>query len=221
MDRVPEPELMDDAVQAAAYARADFTEPHDRFVELFRESFPAESMGGTVLDLGCGPADIVARFAHAYPACVIHAVDGAEAMLAHGRARVQHEGLSGRVQLIHAYLPDAVLPLDAYDAVISNSLLHHLRDPMALWDTIRSHARPGAPVFVMDLLRPASRVQARSLVEEYAGGEPEILRRDFFNSLCAAYIVDEVTAQLSRAGLDSMQVREVSDRHWVVSGYCR
>lgn len=38
MDRAPEPELMDDAAQAMAYAEADFSEPHGRFIELYRET---------------------------------------------------------------------------------------------------------------------------------------------------------------------------------------
>ena len=36
MDRMLEPELMDDADQARAYAEADFEEPNRMFVELFR-----------------------------------------------------------------------------------------------------------------------------------------------------------------------------------------
>ena len=36
MRRIPEPELMDDAEQAKAYAEADFSEPNQRFLELFR-----------------------------------------------------------------------------------------------------------------------------------------------------------------------------------------
>lgn len=218
MERVPEPELMDDAAQAAAYACADFEQPHARFVELFRATFPAGAITGTVLDLGCGPADITVRFARAYPECAVHGVDGAEAMLAHGRERLKREGLSGRVRLIRGYLPEAQLPLAGYDAIISNSLLHHLRDPMVLWNAVKRCAKPGAPVFVMDLLRPPSREQAQALVDEYAAGEPAVLRHDFFHSLLAAYRRGEVEAQLRTAGLGGLEVAIVSDRHLLVFG---
>lgn len=218
MEREPEPELMDDTEQAAAYAHADFEEPHSRFIQLFRETFPGEELGGTVLDLGCGPADIALRFARAYPGCAVQGVDGAAAMLEHGEARLQQAGLTARVQLIHAYLPDASLPLAAYDAIISNSLLHHLRDPVVLWRTIRRYAKTGAPIFVMDLLRPASRAAAQALVDNYAADEPPILRHDFFHSLLAAYRLEEVIAQLRGAGLGHLQVGQVSDRHILVHG---
>ena len=45
---------MNDPEQALAYARADFEEPHNQLVELFRNKFPQEEVDGYVLDLGCG-----------------------------------------------------------------------------------------------------------------------------------------------------------------------
>jgi SAM-dependent methyltransferase len=217
MDRIPEPELMNEAEQAAAYAVADFEEPHSRFIELFRETFPDVEVEGAVLDLGCGPGDITIRFVHTFSHCEVHGVDGAAAMLAHGHGRVEREGLGKRVRLIEGYLPGAVLPLAGYDTVISNSLLHHLRDPMVLWDTVNRYAKPGARVFIMDLLRPASREQALALVDEYAAGEPDVLRHDFFHSLLAAYRTDEVRT----AGLDNLVVQQISDRHLLVFGRIR
>src|SRR5690242_21407872 len=74
MDRVLEPELMDDPKQAEAYARADFSEENQGFVDRFREYFPDFSEG-RILDLGCGPADIPIRFAKQYPACQVFGVE--------------------------------------------------------------------------------------------------------------------------------------------------
>jgi hypothetical protein len=34
MNRIPEPELMNEAEQARAYAQADFAEPYDRCIKL-------------------------------------------------------------------------------------------------------------------------------------------------------------------------------------------
>ncbi len=221
MRRTPEPELMLGEEQARAYYQADFEESHSHFIELFADRFPEENAAGSVLDLGCGPADISLRFARSYPQTVIHGVDGSEAMLKFGHEAVSRQGLEERVKLIHCTLPTMELPGKAYDVVISNSLLHHLRDPQVLWETIKQFARPEAPVFIKDLMRPSSRDQARDLTETYAAEEPEILKQDFYHSLRAAYRSDEVQSQLQEAGLKRFSVEVVSDRHIIIWGRLR
>jgi ubiquinone/menaquinone biosynthesis C-methylase UbiE len=217
MQRIPEPELMDDEAQARAYAEADFEAPHSYFIELFQQTFPALSITGSVLDLGCGPADISLRFARAYPDCEIHGVDAAVAMLAYGDKAIQQAKLGDRIHLVPGYLPGARLPRQQYEAVISNSLLHHLADPMTLWQAVQKYAAPGAPVFIMDLMRPISQTRAQALMAEYAADEPPVLQHDFYHSLLAAYTPQEVEQQLSSLALP-LSVRVVSDRHLVVSG---
>jgi SAM-dependent methyltransferase len=219
MERIVEPELMDDEAQARAYAEADFEEPNARFVALYGEFVGPLPKGAAVLDLGCGPGDITLRIAAANPGIEVHGLDGSAAMLAFGRAALAADaGLRARVQLLEGLVPDAALPKARYEAVVSNSLLHHLHDPGGLWRMIRARGAPGAAVLVMDLMRPASEAAARALVDEHAAGEPEVLRRDFYNSLLAAFEPGEVRAQLEEAGLGHFSVVEVSDRHLVVRG---
>ena len=215
--RIPEPELMDDEAQAEAYATTDFSEPHQAFVILFTRRFPDFS-GGEVMDLGCGPADITVRFALAYPRARVFGVDGAKAMLDCGRRLVRRRDLDRRIELRQLLLPCPGFPERTHDAVICNSLLHHLPDPAVQWTTAAACAAPGAPIFVMDLYRPASSGQARALVEQHSGDASEPLKRDFYNSLLAAYREAEVRAQLRAAGLDHLTVELVSDRHMVVWG---
>lgn len=218
MYRIPEAELMEDEAQALAYARADFDEPHSMFIQLYKQTF-GDELAGEVVDLGCGTADITVRFARAFPRCRLEGIDGSINMLRYGHKLIARYGLDKQINLIHDYLPGAVSALHYYDAVISNSLLHHLQDPQVLWDTITSRAKSGSPVFVMDLSRPETEQHARRLVTANAAEEPEILQRDFYNSLLAAYTCDEVKQQLEWAGLGHLSINMVSDRHFVVSGY--
>jgi SAM-dependent methyltransferase len=215
--RIPEPELMDTAEQARAYAAADFTEPHEAFVARFRERFPG-FVAGRVLDLGCGAADVTVRFARSYPDVRVVGVDGAPAMLDEGARLVERAGLGARITLELLRLPDPALSGATYDAVISNSLLHHLADPAVLWSSIEAAARPRAPVFVMDLRRPVSTDAAQQLVDAYAADESPMLREDFYRSLCAAYTPDEVRSQLDGAGLARFRVDPIGDRHLVAYG---
>lgn len=220
MQRITEPELMGDEAQALAYAQADFSEPNELFLSLFEETFPGWAGAGSILDLGCGPADISYRFAARWPDCNVIAVDGSAAMLDRANAaRDQWPKACARVSLVEAIIPALDLKPASHAAVISNSLLHHLHTPTVLWDTIRRFAAPGAAILVMDLRRPRDEQKAAALVDEYARDEPEVLRQDFYNSLLAAFETGEVEAQLAAAGLGSLDVHTVSDRHLCVSGH--
>lgn len=217
MERVPEPELMEGAEQAEAYALADFADVNQRFVDQFRARFP-DLVKGEIADLGAGPADIPIRLAKTLPHVHIVAIDGSVAMLEHAKRSVREQKLEERVEIILGIFPGAVPGARKFDAVISNSLLHHLADPGVLWREVKLLARPGAAVFVVDLMRPDSRETAREIVEVNSGDEREILKTDFYNSLLAAFTVEEVQAQLAAAHLDGLRVEAISDRHVMISG---
>ncbi|MCF6156204.1 MAG: class I SAM-dependent methyltransferase [Candidatus Brocadia sp.] len=220
MERVPEPELMEEEGQVRAYAEADFEDAHSRFIALFQDMFGHKGINGYVLDLGCGHGDITIRFARAYPGCIVHGVDGSEAMIRYGKGLLREaRDIHDRVKLIHGRLPEAVLPITKYDIVISNSLLHHLPNPRVLYQVIQRYANSGAPVFIMDLKRPQTVVEARALMETYVANEPEILRRDFYNSLLAAFEAEEIHEQLRETKLKHVSVKVVSDRHVIIAGY--
>ena len=214
MERTPEPDLMTGQDQAAAYAATDWAESHGKVPVYFRERFPGFSLGH-VLDLGCGTGDVTVRFAQAFPAVTVLGVDGSDAMLAFARQRVHEEGLETRVRLEKHYLPDASLEKQDCDAVISNSLLHHVQDPVALWRTAAKCVRPNSPVLVVDLLRPADPETVIRLVNQHAEDAPSLLRRDFIASLHAAYTLDEVRQQLIAAGLPQFRVEQVDELHLV------
>jgi SAM-dependent methyltransferase len=219
MERVTEPELMVDDDQALAYSEADFAESHQAAITRFAEAFPAFT-SGRMLDLACGPADITVRYARAYPDATIVGLEGSAAMLALGVQRVRREGYEGQITFVHRVLPDPDLAeLGRFDAVVCTNSLHHFHDPAVLWESVRGAAAAGACVFVQDLMRPESQAAAQALVNQYAPGEPEVLRRDFYNSLCAAFTPPEIEQQLASAGFAAFTVEPVTDRHLAITGH--
>lgn len=219
MQRIPEPEqLMDDPSQAEAYAGTDFADTRGLFVDLL-ESQAGEALHGMLLDLGCGPADIPIALVRRHPKLQIDAVDGASAMLDQARRRIATDpSARQRICLRHASLPCAELLRAGYSYVVANGLLHHLDDPMVLWQTVSDCAAPGAQVLIMDLARPRSELAVDALVESHALNAHELVRRDFRRSLYAAYTVDEVRDQLRSAGLGRLGVETAGDRHLAVRG---
>ena len=216
MKRVLEPELMDDVAQARAYAKADFAEENQGFVDRFRDYFPAWT-SGHVVDLGCGPGDIPIRFVRAFPHAHVTAVDASRPMLDLAATAIAEAGLTSCITLCCERFQSLASPEQA-DALLSNSLLHHVPNPLQFWFRLKQLAKPGACILVMDLLRPESPDAARALVDQYAAREDPILQRDFYNSLLAAFTEDDVAAQLAEMNLSRLLIDVPDDRHWVVGG---
>ncbi len=215
MDRILEPEIMDGEAEAAAYARADFSDSNQAYVADVLSSFPDRL--GSVVDLGCGPGDIAIRLGRAAPTVRITGVDGSAAMLAIARAALRSAKLESRVGFLEGRLPGVTLAERSFDLVLSKDMLHHLPDPQVLWREIRRLGRPGAAVCVMDLCRPATAAAARDIVERVSADEHPLLKTDFFNSLCAAFTAQEVRDQLAAAGL-ALSVSQLTERHLCVKG---
>jgi len=227
MERICEPELMDDALQAQAYAEADFSESDQAMVEwivdLFGDGPGATGLGARIVDLGCGPGNITFRLASACPGAAVLGIDGAGRMLAIAEARRQADPRwLAAVSFRLAVLPSAELeqaPLAAaFSAVVSNSLLHHLHDPQVFWQAVRQMAAPGAAVYVQDLRRPPTPEAVEALVAAEMVGAPEVLRSDYRNSLYAAFTPQEVEMQLRVAGIGCLEARERGERYLEVWG---
>ncbi len=218
MDRIPESELMLDIDNVKAYAEADFEAPHTMFINLFQEKFKNINLCGDVLDLGCGSCDISIRFAEKYNQCIVHGIDSSENMLKYGMLAIQSKGLENRINLYHQYLPNDNLPIKSFSVIISNSLLHHLLNPYTLWKTLKKYSNNETLVFIMDLHRPENRINAQNIVNKYCQGEPDILKRDFYNSLLASYTLDEIKIQLEKENLSHLSLEIVSDRHYIIYG---
>jgi SAM-dependent methyltransferase len=226
MRRTVEPELMDDPLQVLAYAEADFRATDqalvDRLVELF-----GEAVGTRLVDLGCGPGNISFLLAERFPGAMVLGLDGAAAMLQVANKELARRalispGLAERMGFAQVRLGVGELGFEAFTAVVSNSLLHHLHHPQCLWDNLRQLAEPGAAIYIKDLRRPATAGAAVSLLETYLAGAPPVLQRDYLASLHAAFEPAEVEAQLRSAGLplghDGLQVTALDDRYLEVWG---
>ena len=202
---------------AQAWAIADHTENDALFLRLLREMQPGDLTGQLALALGGWPGPAPIGFLKAWPGARCDLVDPAPARLeplASGLAAMP--GVARRCRILPGDLSIADLPAATYDLVLSPDLLHRLDDPLGLWGTIQRVLKPGAPLLVMDLMRPPSPGWAESLVATYADDLPASLQQDFRATLFAAYEPAEIRAQLEAAGIPDLEVVVVSDRHLAI-----
>lgn len=215
MRRTLEPEVMDTAEDAEEYDAMDFSEPDARFADA-AATLLGDPRGARALDVGTGTAKIPVLLLARRPGVTVLAVDMADEMLRVAAQNLARAGLEGACRLAKMDAKALAVPSASFDLVLSNSLAHHLPEPLDLFREIARVVAPGGAVLVRDLLRPDSPEAAWAIVDRVgAPGSPR-QRRLFFDSLCAALTLDEVRAMVLAAGLEGAAVTQVSDRHWSV-----
>lgn len=219
--RTLEPEVMDTAVEAIDYDAMDHSEVNRRFAEDFASkcaTLPECPL--RILDVGTGTALIPIEIARlpAFAKTMFTGIDMAEEMLRIGRQNVAATGFADCIELERA---DAkLLPYESatFGAVISNSIIHHIPEPLdALAEMIRVLQLNGI-LFVRDLLRPDDFPSVDRLVAIYAGAANAHQQQMFRDSLCAALTLEEVREMLLVLNLPADWVMQTSDRHWTLCG---
>ncbi|MHC4877725.1 MAG: class I SAM-dependent methyltransferase, partial [Planctomycetota bacterium] len=148
----------------------------------------------------------------------VWAVDLAAEMLIRAERNVRDSGMHGRILPEQADAKSLPYAAGEFDVVMSNSIIHHIPEPI---DSLREMIRvlqPGGLLFVRDLLRPETDAEVERLVSTYAGDENERSQQLFRQSLHAALTVDEVRHLLVACGWRPECVEQTTDRHWTISG---
>jgi trans-aconitate methyltransferase len=213
--RVPEPELMEDAQQVEAYMCADFSTAHSSIIQHLTNELPYRFSPETILDLGAGPGDLTARLHSKFPSSLITALDGSHRMLEKNRIRMTTEFPNAKMHWENILLQN-FFPETSFELIFSNSLLHHLTEPYDFWSAIQRASDQNTFIFICDLIRPRSFKLAETFVNLYAKNESEVLRQDFYNSLLAAYTIDEVEIMVRDIRMDhKLKIDQITDRHWI------
>jgi ubiquinone/menaquinone biosynthesis C-methylase UbiE len=198
LPRIPEPALvMDDLAQNAAFALAGREDGSLAFLYLYHalQITPLLCPGDQVLDLGCGPANQLAQIARLNPEARFTGLDASRQMLERAEetvARCQLANIAlqaGDMTTLNGFA-DA-----AFDGVISTMSLHHLPDFAALAAAMRAAQRvlkPGGSLYLVDFGRFKRAATQRFFAADRSDNQPEALRRDYFNSMQAAFSVAEL-----------------------------
>jgi ubiquinone/menaquinone biosynthesis C-methylase UbiE len=142
------------------------------------------------------------------------AVDAAVSMLDLARYNIEATSLTQRIELAHVDAKQLPFSDAMFDVVMSNSIVHHIPEPIHVLHEAVRVARPGGLLFIRDLLRPETDEQLQNLVDTYAAGANDHQRHMFAESLHAALSLPEIRSLITSLGFPSLSVQQTSDRHW-------
>lgn len=195
MERIVEKETMDDNEQVQAYFEAN----RETYMYMFKVGYCSakKKVPDSLLDIGCGPGDLTLEFAKLHPDIPVTGIDTSAEMLA----------LAGERENLTFKQISVTDVTDRYDRIISSLALHHFHDPMDFWNSIK-RINP-RDVYIIDLVRPETEEE----IQRFINGKPYTpeFKKDFENSLRAAFTIDEIKEQLKEVGFEKLTVMEIEE----------
>ena len=213
LQRIPEPEVMDDLEGVEAYSAAASQAYLERIDRTFVEH--ALSLGvaeGHALDIGTGPGVIPIMLAARVPRLRLTGLDLSEPMLQKARNAAEEAGVSDRLDFRVGDARSLHFPEHSFDLVLCNSLLHHLPAPLALFNEISRVIKPGGAILLRDLRRPSRLefpIHAGWFGRPYSG----MMRQLYRDSRRAAYTRSELEDLLHRSNLAGARVFRTGRTH--------
>ena len=229
MERVPEPELMEEKEQVISYDEADFSEGEVNLINqinyyLLRKNI---SLGekDLIVDLGCGPGNISEKLAIKWPNTEVVGIDGSKEMILRAERNKKIAAKQKELKNLRYVCSDIkdiksnnFLINKKISLLVSNSLIHHITHLEDFFNTIRSLSSDITVNFHKDLKRPLDEKSALELKAQCSNEYNEILTNDYYASLIASYTFKELKNYTLKNGLSCLDVFEEGDKYLIVYG---
>jgi ubiquinone/menaquinone biosynthesis C-methylase UbiE len=206
LPRKPEPEAMGDADEVEAYASAaaqTFLEAIDN--TLVEQVLALDPPAGMLLDIGAGPGNISLKIARRCPRLRVVGLDYSRNMVRAARQAAAKDGLADRARFFVGDANRLCLPDASFDLVLSNSVLHHLANPIALLKEMVRVSKPDGVVLLRDLRRP-SRLAFPLHVRWHGRYYSGLMYQLFRDSVRASYTGKELAELLRQSGLEGARI---------------
>jgi ubiquinone/menaquinone biosynthesis C-methylase UbiE len=213
LHRILEPEVMDTLEEAFEYDSMDHSQVNEVFCNDF---FAARNLtdGAQVLDVGTGTAQIPIAMCRRNSGLKITAIDLAESMLTLGNKNIQTARLQDSITLAQVDSKKMPYPDESFDQVISNSIIHHIPNPIECFKEMIRVTKKDGLLFIRDLLRPFSMAELQNIVNLHAGDATPKQKQLFTDSLHASLSLTEVRKMVKLFGFEAFTVIQSSNRHW-------
>jgi SAM-dependent methyltransferase len=202
-DRIPEPDLIMDSVEAvSAFARAGQPDGILSGVYAFyvEQACRMVRPGDRVLDLGCGSALLLGSVAALNEEVSFVGVDLSDGMIATGKESLRRSGAGNVALRLDDMTELSSVEPGSIDVVLSSMALHHLPDADHLqrcFEAIERVLAPGGRVFISDFGRLKSLKSVEYFVRRAIPPDEPKLEEDYRASLRAAFSREEFDRALS------------------------
>jgi len=229
MERIPEPELMENREQVISYDEADFSEEEVKLINQINHYLLRKNLSlnekDLIVDIGCGPGNISERLAIKWPNNEVVGIDGSKEMILRAEYNKKISANQRNLKNLRYICSDIkdikstnFLFKKEISLLVSNSLIHHINNLEEFFNTIKSLSGRMTVNFHKDLKRPLDEKSALKLKAKCSAKYNEILTNDYYASLKASYSFKELKNFTLENDLTSLEVFEDGDKYLIVCG---
>lgn len=135
-------------------------------------------------------------------------------MLITGERNIEKAELQSQIKLELVDAKKSPYSEHSFDMVISNSIVHHLPNPLVFFEEVKRVLKPRGGIFIRDLFRPETPELKEELVDKYPRDCNQHQQQLFRDSLQASLTLFEVEKIVKDAGIKEVKIYQSSDRHW-------
>ena len=228
MERVPEPELMEQKEQVISYDEADFSEGEVNLINQINQYLLKKNISlgekDLIVDLGCGPGNISEKLAIKWPNTAVLGIDGSKEMILRAEYNKSISNNQKKLKNLR-YICSDIKDIKSNNffkkrisLLVSNSLIHHITNLEDFFNTIRILSSNITVNFHKDLKRPLDEKSALKLKAQCSTKYNEILTNDYYASLRASYTFKELKNFILENDLSSLDVFEEGENYLIVYG---
>jgi len=157
---------------AGIYDRVTGVLFRSRYEAIAREIAAEAPAHAAVLDVGCGPAEILVRLARLSPTLRLTGVDVDGPMIDRARRKAARARVAPTLVVADA----AALPFEdgSFDLVVSSFAVHHWPDPHAGLAEVMRVLKPGGRAIIWDIAPPMAMVEAHTAAAAHGDGAQAI-----------------------------------------------
>ena len=229
MERTVEPELMEREEQVISYAKADFSEGENNFINQINYYLVKNDInlnnGELIVDLGCGPGNISEKLSKKWPKATVIGIDGSKEMIRLAKLKKENSSNSKSLTNLSYFCADIknlkpreISIKQKISLIVSNSLIHHITYLDDFFNCLKTLSNKKTINFHNDLKRPNDEKLALELKEKCAQKYNDILTNDYYASLKASYTSKELKNFIFKSKLSSLEVFEEGDQYLVIYG---
>ncbi|MDC3119193.1 class I SAM-dependent methyltransferase [Prochlorococcus sp. AH-716-K03] len=229
MERTVEPELMEREDQVISYAKADFSEGENNFINQINHYLIKNNIHlnkkELIVDLGCGPGNISEKLSIKWPKANVVGIDGSKEMIRIAESKKKNSFNRGQLKNLRYVCADikSLKSSEIYlkkniSLLVSNSLIHHITYLDDFFNCIERLSSNLTINFHKDLKRPNDEKSALYLKEKCGQKYNNILTNDYYASLKASYTLKELKDFIFENKLSSLEVFEEGDQYLVIYG---